>query len=102
MRHAVLIVSAELLRDGLGPLFDAGIYVDTSFEPAANLGPVVLLGVYGDALPPECEAREIAKVVSVEFTVECYGRQRITRLSAIRTTGQTLADVVAPPFIRAA
>ena len=102
MRRAIIEVSPELLRDGaLGPLFDAGLQIEASLcSPPQCLYPVIVLGISGDALPPECEdGPERVKVVMIEFTDERYGEQRIIRVSAIRPTGRTAADYDPPPSL---
>jgi len=94
MRRAIIEVSTDLLRDGLGPLFDAGITVQGSLETPWEYDHVVLLVIAGDILPPECDAgiAQPTKVVTIMLTAESYGRQRIIRVSDVRLTGKTAAD----------
>jgi hypothetical protein len=93
-RRAVIICTGELLREGLGPLFDAGLTVARSFESDAAGDGVVVLGIEGEPLPSACADEGVcAPEVTIEFTTEAYGRQRVTRVSAIKLTGRTLLDI---------
>lgn len=86
------------MRDGLGSLFDAGLRIAGSFDSRAlpDMDSVVLR-VEGDALPERCGAGlDPLREVSVEFTSESYGRQRLVRVSAITLTGRTIFDISPP------
>jgi len=99
MRRAILVCTAELLREGLGPLFDAGLRIAGSFESRSMQDmDTVVLGIEGDALPEECgPSLNPLREVSVEFTSEAYGRQRLVRVSAIKLTGRNVFDIVRLP-----
>ncbi len=101
MRVAVITVAPQMLRD-LGPLFDAGIEVRRSLESLDAHSAVVFV-IQGDALPEECEpGLDALREVSVEFTTEAYGQQRIVRVSAIKLTGRNVFDVALVPLRSAA
>lgn len=87
-RRACLILEPELLRDGLGPLFDHGLTVVRSIYSRL----FVALEIAGDQLPFECGEGGPLRVVTVHITQEDYGRQRMARVSAISLSGQVLAD----------
>ncbi len=94
MRRAIVEVTAECLRDCVGPLSDHGLEVVGCLESAP--GHLVLpLVIEGDALPDECEIRagSASHVVQVVFTQQAYGRQRLVQVSEIRLTGRTAIDI---------
>lgn len=103
MKHAVILCTCDLLGGGLGPLLDAGVSVFGSFD-SSHQDRTVILGIEGDALPDECDDGVAGplRLVSVEFTQEAYGLQRITRVSAIKIVeGRTILDL-SPPMAREA
>lgn len=84
-RRAYIEISAACLAD-IGPLMDAGLGVIASAD-SNTLGLVKLL-IAGDALPAECELTAEATLspiptVTIELATECYGRQKIVKVTKI-------------------
>ena len=83
-RQAILMLTADSLREGLGPLYDAGLEVVRS---CASVNGQVELVIQGELLPEECFPQHPPRTVEVHFSSEAYGRQRITRVSSVEVVG---------------
>lgn len=93
MRRAILECTPEFLRDGgFGPIADHGLEALYSLESAPGM---IALVVEGAALPEACEARagSALQVVTVTFSQEVYGRQRLTKVVSIEPNGRTGLDL---------
>jgi hypothetical protein len=87
-RRAVIEIATEVLPDVIGVLGDAGLKIEASLDGSPG---AIVLGVSGDILPEECaEEGVLVKQVAIELTQEAYGRQRMTRVSAIRVVPRTV------------
>lgn len=92
MRNAVIDIAGELLPEVAKVLTDHGLKFTGTMQygfreyDAQDMLRLIVCDEFNQILPEQCNAGWW--LISVTFTIEAYGTQRITKISAIDVVGK--------------